>query len=196
MNPADPDLAAEKRRARSIAAARRTKAHDSLRNLAPVAVARLGLAFAALAPRAIVSGFHPHRSELDALPLLARLASEGFTTALPVVTGRGERLAFRAWAPGDAIVRGTWDIAMPRLDAEVVEPDALLVPMLAFDARGFRLGYGGGYYDRTLHDLRRRKKIVAIGVAYAAQEMAAVPHGEHDAPLDYILTERGYRACG
>jgi 5-formyltetrahydrofolate cyclo-ligase len=196
VNQADTDLAAEKRRARSIAETMRSRAHDTLYSLAPVALARLGLAFAALTPGSVVSGFHPHRSEPDTLPLLARLASEGFITALPVVTGKRERLIFRAWTPGDPIINGIWGIPMPGLDADVVEPDALLVPMLAFDARGFRLGYGGGYYDRTLHELRHQKKVVAIGVAYAAQEMASVPHGAHDAPLDYILTERGCRTCG
>ena len=196
LNPADAVLAAEKQKARSVAATRRAEAHASLQGSAPAALARLGLEFAALAPGFVVSGYHPHRGELNALPLLARLASEGFMTALPVITGRGERLAFRAWIPGDAIARGVWEIAMPDPAAEVVDPDALLVPMLAFDARGFRLGYGGGYYDRTLLDLRRRKTVVAIGLAYAAQEMDSVPHGAHDAPLDYILTEKGYRTCG
>jgi 5-formyltetrahydrofolate cyclo-ligase len=196
VNQADMDLAAEKRRARSIAAAMRANANDALHSLAPEALARRGLSFASLVPGSVVSGFHPHRTELDPLPLLARLAGEGFTTALPVVTGRGQRLLFREWKPGDAIVSGIWDIPMPPEDAAVVEPDALLVPMLAFDVRGFRLGYGGGYYDRTLHELRRVKKVVAIGVAYAAQQMASVPHGVNDASLDYILTEQGYLRCG
>lgn len=196
MQPADRDLAAEKRRVRSIATAVRAKAHDTQQGSAPAALARLGLGFAGLPPGSTVSGFHPRQSELDILPLLARLASEGFVTCLPVVTGKLEPLVFRAWTPGDPIISGVWDIPMPRADADVVEPDALLVPLLAFDASGYRLGYGGGFYDRTLHDLRRRKKVLAIGVAYTAQEVAAVPRGAHDAPLDYILTEKGYRACG
>ncbi len=196
MTGADNHLATEKRQARAIAAAERARAHASLHDTAPLALARIGLAFAALAPASAISGFHPHRSEIDTLPLLARLASEGFITALPIVTGRGKRLLFRAWAPGDAVVRGVLNIPMPDNDAHVVEPDALLVPMLAFDSRGYRLGYGGGYYDRTLDDLRRQKQVVAIGVAYAAQEMEAVPRGAHDAPLDFILTEQGFRRCG
>jgi 5-formyltetrahydrofolate cyclo-ligase len=112
-----------------------------------------------------------------------------------VVTGRGQRLLFRAWAPGEPLVRGVWDIPTPHPEAELVEPDAVLVPMLAFDRLGFRLGYGGGYYDRTLRELRSQKKVVAIGVAYSAQEVSSVPHDENDARLDYLLTERGYQPC-
>ncbi len=196
MIGADNDLATAKRQARAVAASERAKAHVRLHDVAPLALARIGLAFASLAPASTISGFYPQRSEIDTVPLLARLASEGFITALPIVVGKEQRLLFRAWTPGDAVVPGVWDIPMPRNDARVVEPDGLLVPMLAFDAQGYRLGYGGGYYDRTLFELRREKSLVAIGVAYSAQEMDAVPRGAYDAPLDFILTEQGFRRCG
>ena len=91
---------------------------------------------------------------------------------------------------------GAWDIPVPTVDAAEVFPDVLLVPMLAFDRRGFRLGYGGGFYDRTLEKLRRLKKVVAIGVAYHAQMVDEVPVGPHDAPLDYVMTEQETFQCG
>jgi 5-formyltetrahydrofolate cyclo-ligase len=141
----------------------------------------------------IVSGFFPFTTEISVLPLLAKLASEGWTTALPVVLGKNLPLKFRAWIPGEPTVSGIWDIPMPPDTAAEVLPDVVLVPMLAFDKRGFRLGYGGGFYDRTLNMLRKIKQIEAIGISYAAQEVAEVPHGDHDEPLDWMLTERGIR---
>ena len=125
------------------------------------------------------------------MPLIARLAGEGWRTALPVVVGRNLPLVFRAWALGEPTMAGRWSIAMPLATAAEVEPDVLLVPMLAFDAAGFRLGYGGGFYDRTLAALRAVKPVIAVGVAFAAQEVAEVPRGRHDEPLDWILTEAG-----
>jgi 5-formyltetrahydrofolate cyclo-ligase len=105
-------------------------------------------------------------------------------------------LIFRAWEPGDKLVPGVWDIPIPQESAEEVLPDVLLVPMLAFDRAGYRLGYGGGFYDRTLEKLRALKKVTAIGVAYQAQLVDQVPVGPHDAPLDYILTEHETLTCG
>ena len=90
---------------------------------------------------------------------------------------------------------GAWDIPVPVDSAPEVLPDVLLVPMLAFDRKGFRLGYGGGFYDRTLEKLRELKKVVAIGVAYHAQMVGEVPVGIHDAPLDYVMTEQETFAC-
>jgi 5-formyltetrahydrofolate cyclo-ligase len=144
----------------------------------------------------ILSAFHPTQSEIDVRPLLGKLAGEGWTPCLPVVLGKGLPLEFRRWYPGEALVLGKWGILRPADDAPVVEPDVLLVPLLAFDRQGYRLGYGGGFYDRTLEKLRGMKKVVAIGVAYAAQEIDAVPRDGHDQRLDYIMTEKGVFACG
>ena len=141
----------------------------------------------------IVSGFFPFTTEISVLPLLAKLASEGWTTALPVVLGKNKPLKFRIWTPGEPTVLGIWDIPMPPETAAEVLPDVVLAPMLAFDKRGFRLGYGGGFYDRTLNLLRKLKPIEAIGISYAAQEIDEVPHSDHDEPLDWMLTERGIR---
>jgi len=153
-------------------------------------LAAAGLDFLRLEPRTI-SGFKSFSDEIDVMPLMARLAREGWRTALPVVMGRGRPLMFRAWAPGEPTVAGAWSIPVPLETAPELEPDVLLVPMLAFDGAGFRLGYGGGFYDRTLAALRAKKPVVAVGVAYAAQEVAELPHGFYDEPLDWILTELG-----
>jgi 5-formyltetrahydrofolate cyclo-ligase len=109
------------------------------------------------------------------------------------VLGKNLPLKFRLWTPGEPTIAGVWNIPMPPEAAAEIFPDVVLVPMLAFDKQGYRLGYGGGFYDRTLRQLRARKSIEAIGIAYAAQEIPKVPHGEHDEPLDWILTERGIR---
>jgi 5-formyltetrahydrofolate cyclo-ligase len=185
------DLAAEKRRCRAAAIEARARAHALEGATAGLKLAQCGLDFLALESGLVVSGFKSFADEIDVLPLMARLASETWRTALPVVVGRGLPLTFRAWSPGEQTVEGAWSIPVPLTSAPEVEPDVLLVPMLAFDGAGFRLGYGGGFYDRTLARLRALKPIVAVGVAFAGQEMAQVPRGAHDEPLDWILTEHG-----
>jgi 5-formyltetrahydrofolate cyclo-ligase len=185
-----------KKEARKAAAAVRQMAYQADRGRAGVALAMTGLDFLDLAPGAVVSGFLPFQSEVDVRPLLARLAATGLVTALPVVTGRGKPLTFRAWRPGEPTEAGAWNIPVPLEKAAPVVPDVLLVPMLAFDSGGFRLGYGGGFYDRTLEALRADKRVIAVGVAYAAQEVHHVPRGPHDQPLDWILTDMGARRVG
>jgi 5-formyltetrahydrofolate cyclo-ligase len=145
---------------------------------------------------AVISGFFPYQSEIDVRALLGRLASEGWTPSLPVILGKGRPLTFRRWYPGEATISGLWNIPRPLDASPIVEPDVLLVPMLAFDRTGYRLGYGGGFYDRTLADLKTSKSVVAIGVAYAAQEVDSVPHGPYDEPMDYIMTEKEIIRCG
>ncbi|MGH6874215.1 MAG: 5-formyltetrahydrofolate cyclo-ligase [Aestuariivirgaceae bacterium] len=196
MTAALQDLDQQKRAARREAERLRGLAHQDQKARAPLALAQAGLDFTGLKRGLIVSGFFPCRSEIDTLPLLARLDSEGWITSLPVVRAERQPLVFRKWAPGEPTVPGVWNIPMPREDAPEVEPDVLLVPLLAYDAAGYRLGYGGGFYDRTLAALRGRKPVTAIGVGYVAQQVACVPHGPMDQKLDYILTEDGPRKCG
>jgi 5-formyltetrahydrofolate cyclo-ligase len=143
----------------------------------------------AVRPGAIVSGFMPLKSEISPLPLLRKLAEAGASLALPVVAGKGQPLVMRAWAFGTPLASGVWGIKEPMADAPAVDPDVLIVPLLAFDRRGHRLGYGAGYYDMTLTGLRGRKPIVAVGIAYAAQEIDTVPITPRDARLDLVLTE-------
>jgi 5-formyltetrahydrofolate cyclo-ligase len=185
------DLAEAKRRARRSAEQRRAAAHAESGPTAAVALAVRGLAFLAIRPFGAVSGFTSFRTEIDTMPLLARLAGDGWATALPVVTADRAPLSFRRWTPGDPTVPGRFGIPVPHAASDEILPDVLLVPMLAFDRAGFRLGYGGGFYDRTVERLRQLKPVVAIGIAYAAQEVAAVPRGRYDQPLDWIMTELG-----
>jgi 5-formyltetrahydrofolate cyclo-ligase len=160
------------------------------------AVAGHGLDFLQLQQkRAVVSGFSSLPDEFRAWPLLRRLHGEGHALAMPVMQGKGKPLVFRAWVPGDAMDKAVWGIAEPKADKPVLEPDIVLLPLLAFDAAGWRLGYGGGYYDRTLKGLRARKPIVAVGLAYDEQRIDAVPHLDYDERLDWVLTPSGPIRC-
>jgi 5-formyltetrahydrofolate cyclo-ligase len=132
----------------------------------------------------------PLKSEINPLPLMRKLADAGAGLALPVVAGKGLPLIMRSWAFGTPLASGVWGIREPMADAPEVDPDVLIVPLLAFDRRGYRLGYGAGYYDMTLTALRARKQVIAIGIAYAAQEVDTVPTTPRDARLDLVLTER------
>lgn len=142
---------------------------------------------------AVVSGFWPIKDEIDIRPLMAALFDEGCQIVLPVVQGRGTRLLFRAWRPDEPLEAGVFGTLQPSANAEVIEPDALLVPLLACDGEGWRLGYGGGFYDRTLEDLRKKRQVTAIGVGFDLQLVPEVPHGADDQRLDWLLTDR--RAC-
>jgi 5-formyltetrahydrofolate cyclo-ligase len=138
----------------------------------------------------IVSGFMPLKSEINPLPLMQKVAELGAGLALPRIVGRGQPLSMRAWAFGTPLDRGQWGIREPQPDAPEVKPDILLVPLLAFDRAGYRIGYGAGYYDMTLARLRSLKKITAVGIAFAAQEVADIPKTPRDERLDLVLTER------
>ncbi len=146
---------------------------------------------------AAVSAYIPVSSEFDVLPLARAAHAGGHEVGMPVVVARNRPLAFRAWAPGDSLEPGAWNIPVPPVDAPPVIPRLLLVPMLAFDSRGYRLGYGGGFYDRTLQGLRRGgRPVTAVGVCYAGLEVDAVPRQTHDVRLDWIVTEEGARSTG
>jgi 5-formyltetrahydrofolate cyclo-ligase len=142
---------------------------------------------------AVVSGFWPIKDEIDIRPLMNALVDGGCRLALPVVQGRGQRLLFRAWQPGEPLEAGVFGTLQPSASSEALEPEVLIVPMLACDGEGWRLGYGGGFYDRTLADLRSRRTVTAIGVGFDLQLVAEVPHGADDQRMDWLLTDR--RAC-
>jgi 5-formyltetrahydrofolate cyclo-ligase len=144
----------------------------------------------AITPDAIISGFMPLKSEINPLPLMQKLAEAGARLALPAIAGRGKPLIMRAWEFGAPLDRGQWGIREPKPDAPEVEPDILLVPLLAFDRAGHRLGYGAGYYDMTIHRLRALKPVTAVGIAFAAQEVPKIPTTPRDERLDLVLTER------
>jgi 5-formyltetrahydrofolate cyclo-ligase len=182
-------LTSDKAALRKITGGRR----DQLAAVAPDSAERFKHRFLEtwkLSAGTVVSAFWPIRSELDTRPLIQALHDLGCVIALPVVKARLTALEFRQWTPDTRLDVGQFGVSTPPADAAVLEPDWLLVPLLAFDARGYRLGYGGGFYDITLADLRARKKIFAIGAAYDGQEIAAVPRDANDARLDAILTEQ------
>ena len=184
-----------KRAARTRALARRAAAFAYHGATAGELLAARGLSFLQIAPGAIVSGFSAIRDEIDPAALLARLGGEGFRLCLPVMQGKGLPLVFRAWSPGDGMGKVQWGIAEPLPDKPMLEPDVVLVPLLAFDATGYRLGYGGGFYDRTLERLRAIKPVEAVGVAYDELKVDAVPHQVYDQPLDWVLTPSGPLRC-
>lgn len=159
-------------------------------------LAEIGLAFAGAPGTAIVSAFNAIGDEINPLPLLLKLIHEGHPACLPVIQGKGRPLLFRAWKPGDPLNAGVWGIHEPLPSAPALDPDVLLVPLLAFDAHGYRLGYGGGFYDRTLAGLRMRKRVVAIGLAFDEQRIDAVPHTTNDQRLDWVLTPSGPISVG
>ncbi|UPY39046.1 5-formyltetrahydrofolate cyclo-ligase [Sediminicoccus sp. KRV36] len=178
MNPLDAEKAALRRQClaarRGIPGAGEALCHVILREAPP----QRG---------ALVGGFWPMGSEIDTRPLLDALHARGHAIALPVTPPRGQPLFFRPWRPGIAMARGPMGTQHPAEGAPVI-PDWLIIPLLAFDRSGARLGYGGGYYDRTLALLRHAK---AIGVAYSTQEIPQVPTGPHDIRLTAIATELG-----
>lgn len=140
-----------------------------------------------------IAGFAPIGDEIDIWPLLHRLHHDGHTVCLPVVIQAEQPLQFRSWHPDCNMKTDRYGVSYPS-DGPSVTPGLIFVPLLGFTARGHRLGYGGGYYDRTLDALRRAGEVFACGVAYAAQEVEEIPTDAHDAKLDGILTETGFKA--
>ncbi len=179
-----PTIEQAKADLRRIAGRRRDAAADN----AAAATDRF-LAAVSVPPGAAISGYWPMRSEIDPRPVMTALAARGHPLGLPVVVGKGRPLVFRAWRPGDELVAGSFGTQVPGIDQMEVVPHLLLVPLLAFDRAGYRLGYGGGYYDRTLAALRAVGPAVAVGLAFSAQEVESVPHDATDARLDWIVTE-------
>lgn len=153
----------------------------------PDFAARLAAHAGALAPGGIVGGYHALPGEADPALLLVALAQRGHHIAFPRVVGKGAALEFHRIPDGDRLRPGAWGLQEPAAHFPVVKPDMLLVPLLAFDAHRHRLGYGGGFYDRTLEMLN----VPAIGIAFAGQEVSSLPIEAHDMALDGILTENG-----
>ncbi len=144
---------------------------------------------------AVVSLYYPISDELDTEPLAAALIERGVEIALPVVARKKAPLRFRRYAPGAALVEGAYGALTPADDAPEATPDILVAPLLAFTRAGGRLGYGGGYYDRTLAALREAAAPLAVGFGYGAQEVDALPLSRLDQPLDWVVTERGAVKC-
>ncbi len=196
MKSTGSDIVGEKRALREKAMARRDALPEAHRLGAALSIADKGAGFAGFAPGCSVSAYCAIGSEMDPVHLIERLVRQGIGICLPALTPLGQPLQFRSWLPGNELVERKWGLREPAPSAALVEPDVLLVPLLAFDNGCRRLGYGGGYYDRTIARLRALKPVVAVGLAYDEQEVPAVPCEAHDAPLDWVLTASGLRRNG
>ncbi|HET6376086.1 MAG TPA: 5-formyltetrahydrofolate cyclo-ligase [Methylocella sp.] len=180
---------------RAQALARRSETSAGEASAFAKRIADEGLAMVMRLHPEVVSAYFPVAHEPSTLPLLQALAAAGVKTALPVTGKSGTPLIFRLWRPGDPMTKGKMAIQEPAQHAPQAAPDLLFVPLTAFDRRGHRIGYGAGYYDRTLAELRAAKGICAVGLAYACQEFPEVPHEPHDECLDYVLTENELIDC-
>jgi 5-formyltetrahydrofolate cyclo-ligase len=144
----------------------------------------------------VIAGYLPLGDEADPRQLMERLAQMGRGLALPCVVARGRPLVFRRWTFRDPTVANAYGILEPEAQSQEVVPTIVLVPLLAFDRLGHRLGYGGGFYDRTLDALRRNGMVIAVGVALAGQEVHELPRETHDHTIDMAITETGIRTFG
>jgi len=179
---------------RKSAHARRAALPAEARAEAARAVARHFFETVAYAPEDVVAGYWRIRDELDCQPILVRLMDSGQKVVLPVVAGAGAPLDLRVWEADQPLYEAGFGTLAPSELAPRAEPDLILMPLLGFDAAGTRLGYGGGYYDRTLAALGRRPMLV--GLAFAVQELDHIPREDHDIPLDAVVTEHGVRFFG
>ncbi len=182
------DLETQKQAMRAQARATRRAIPADFREDSAKAVAHMDLSFLNAAP-GILGTYYPVRSEFDCLPLAWRLAEEDWRLALPVIVN-GAPLEFHEWTLGAPVATGPFGIPQPA-DGQAVSPSHVLVPLLAFDRRCYRLGYGGGNYDRTLAALRKNGSVVAIGLAFDSQEVPEIPACPYDEQLDWILTPSG-----
>ena len=193
------DVAGQKARMRETMKARRDALHDGGGAPAQAAATFAGEVLALAPPQrgeateAVVSSYLPIGSEIDPQPLMRALAEQGAIGALPVIVAKARPLTFRSYLDGDPLEEKLWGIREPLANQAVCVPDILVLPMLAFDDQGWRLGYGGGFYDRTLAGLRAEKAVIAIGLAYDGQRVDAVPYDDYDARLDFVLTPSGLR---
>ena len=183
MNSIDQD----KQQQRKEAKKRRARAYKEQPN-AGQEVCGIWCEQARLKPSQVISIYWPLGDELDPLPLLTQLHSLGHKMVLPVMLGAGKPLVFRRWQPGDQLQDAGFGTKEPLDDQPQLEPDVILAPLLAFDQQGYRLGYGGGFYDRTLDQLRQHKQVKVFGLAFAEQEVSRVVRGQYDQALDGMVT--------
>lgn len=192
-----PSLVERKAALRFEMMARRAEIAVRSGDLAAFAVAERVVQDLPIPPGAVISAYWPLDGELDPRPAMRRLANRGHGLALPRMQGWLQPLRFHRWGLDDALVEGRFRVMEPAEGEPVVYPDVVLVPLLAFDRRGRRLGYGAGFYDRTLAALRvERPRLLAVGVAFAGQEVSEVPNGPNDEALDGVITEVALLWCG
>lgn len=186
------DLERLKAEARSEGYAARARAHAEGRGAARRAAEHALEVLAGVPEARTVAGYLPIRTEIDPRPAMLALLGLGYTVCVPVIEAAARPLLFRAWTPDARLESGPFGVAIPA-EGDWIEPDALLVPLISFDGGGHRLGYGGGFYDRTLSELRARRAVGAFGFCYEGQFVREVPRGPTDAPLDGVITEAGVR---
>lgn len=186
-------IRAEKQALRLEMRRRRTTAVQERGRELALALAERGIGFLKVPRATIVSAFCSMPDEIDTGPLLDKLHAEGMRICLPVMQGKGRPLLFRGWAPGDEMNVVMWGIREPKTESPLLQPQVLLVPLLAFDRHGWRLGYGGGFYDRTLRAGRLDATPIAVGIGLDELEIDAVPHLDYDERLDWVLTPSGPR---
>ena len=188
---AGEDASRRKEAARVAARARREDAHRDLGATAPGLFADHFFHSIPVPRHGVLAGYVPLNHEADPGELMAEAQRRGYRTCLPRVAARAQPLKFLEWAPGDPLAPGAHGTREPMAGRPELVPDIVIVPMLAFDPAGIRLGYGGGYYDRTLAALREGgRRVLAVGLAYAEQGADRLPADGHDQPLDWIVTER------
>lgn len=192
MTETPSSLTRSKAELRKTAFAHRAELKTNEGVAATLALAAFAESFAPANDGTVVSGYVPLGSEIDCTLLLNEFDERGYVIGLPLVTAKATPLTFLKYSPGDTLIKGKFDVMTPEHDVPQVVPTILLVPLLAFDRKGYRLGYGGGFYDRTLELLRAQGPICAIGLAFAGQEVDDVPRDEHDQRLDGILTPHEY----
>jgi len=183
-------LELEKKEFRQLAKAARVRA-AAVRADAAEALARNVRQVLGLPLSRVVSGYIPIGDEIDVGPLMSDLSADGAVYVLPVVVAKDAALVFRHWRPGVPLEDGPWNTQHPGPDSAEAIPDVMLVPMLAFDGDGYRIGWGGGFYDRTIATLKSQRPTLVIGVAYSGQRVDALPRGDHDQPLDWVVTDEG-----
>jgi 5-formyltetrahydrofolate cyclo-ligase len=138
---------------------------------------------------AVISGYIPMRTEIDPLATMTVMHGQEKRICVPVIVGKDQPLEFREWMPDCQMVEGAFGALIP-VGTGVLEPELLITPLLAWDRQGYRLGYGGGFYDRTLEQLRHKRPTIAVGFAYSAQEVSRVPREPTDQPMDALVTEK------
>ena len=183
------DIKTQKTRARLQAKQRRAEAHNAL-----AAVQLLEHVPAPLFKGHVIGGYWPLPGELDIRPLLQACHAQGHKLALPCTPRKGKPLTFRDWSPSDDLKAGPYGTREPYAEKAELAPSLVLMPLLAFTLHGERLGYGGGFYDRTLAELKETTEVFACGIAYAAQEAATLPTDKYDQRLDGILTDKYFKA--
>ncbi len=181
------DLSEQKAAARKVAFAARKTAHDLGGDSAGCAL--LSTYLEGLEPFETISAYMPIKTEISPLPVMQELCKKEKTLCVPVIQEVGLPLLFSVWTSGCEMVEGPFGAKVPA-EGQYVDPDVIIAPLVAFDRRGYRLGYGGGFYDRSIEGLLAKKPVVVVGFAYAAQEMPKIPTEPTDQRLDAMVTEQ------